>query len=378
MTVPKKLKIFYIITKSNFGGAQRYLFDLTTSLSKNDFDISVITGGNGLLIKKLIESKIEVITLEQLGRDINLKNDFLVFIRLLKLFWQEKPDIVHLNSSKIGGLGSLAARLTGIKKIIFTAHGFAFNEEGGLAYKITTKLLSWITILLCHQVIAVSVKDTLDGKSLPFCKNKVVTIHNGIAAIDFLDKKAAQNKLSSYLNISPDTKTIWLGTIAELHPNKGVEYAIQALLNLKEKFIYIIIGGGQDHAKLQNMISRLGLSNKVFLVGFIENAPIYLKAFDTFVLSSTKEGLPYVLLESGQAKLATVASDVGGIKEIIDNNKSGLLIKSKDIGALKTAIENLINDPNLRERLSDNMKIKVEREFALKKMLEETIKIYNS
>src|SRR3989344_3387314 len=125
----KKGKILYIITKSNWGGAQRYVFDLATRLPKEDFEIAVAHGGNGLLAEKLCTARIRTIKVKKFERNVKLFKDIAVFFELLSLLRRERPDIVHLNSSKAGGIGALSARFTGIKNIIFTSHGLVFDED---------------------------------------------------------------------------------------------------------------------------------------------------------------------------------------------------------------------------------------------------------
>jgi hypothetical protein len=92
-------------------------------------DVSVAFGGDGLLKQKLEENNIKIIKVKNLERDINFLKELKVFIDLYKLFKKERPDIIHLNSSKIGGSGAFIGRLSGIKKIIYTAHGFPFRED---------------------------------------------------------------------------------------------------------------------------------------------------------------------------------------------------------------------------------------------------------
>jgi glycosyltransferase involved in cell wall biosynthesis len=114
------------------------------------------------------------------------------------------------------------------------------------------------------------------------------------------------------------------------------------------------------------------------LAGFVPEAYRYLKAFDIYTLASVKEGLPYVLLEAGQAGLAAVASKIPGNVDIIDENISGLLFESKNKEQLATKLELLIKNPDMRERLAQNLHQKVEKEFSLKRMVEETITVYKS
>ena len=154
--IKTKKKILYCITKGNWGGAQKYAYDLATTLPKDQYEVVVLLGIDGELTKKLQAKNIRTIVLNNLPREISLIKDFFGFLKLLKIFRQEKPDIIHLNSSKMGFLGAWAGRLAGIKKIIFTGHGWAFNEDRSLWQKKLIYLLHLLTIALAHQTIAVS------------------------------------------------------------------------------------------------------------------------------------------------------------------------------------------------------------------------------
>ena len=123
---------------------------------------------------------------------------------------------------------------------------------------------------------------------------------------------------------------------------------------------------------------KLGISNKVFLIGQIDYASLYLKAFDIFVLSSITEALPYVLLEAGYASLPIIASNVGGIPEIIENNKTGILISTKNSEEIKNSIEYLIKNPLKSKVLGDSLKEKVAKNFTQKMMLEKTFSLYRN
>ena len=109
-----KTRILYVITKSNFGGAQKYVYELATSLPKEAFDVSVALGGEGVLKDKLEQSGIETILIPNMQRDISFFKELKVFKFLYHLFNKKGYDIVHVNSAKAGGIGALAARLTGV------------------------------------------------------------------------------------------------------------------------------------------------------------------------------------------------------------------------------------------------------------------------
>ena len=118
------MKILYGITKSNFGGAQRYVFDLATEAKKAGHDVSVLCGGEGALVQKLKEENIRVISIPGFGRDMDLVNDASRLWFIIKTVHKEKPDVFHINSAKMGGAGIFTGRILGIKKIIFNFYNF--------------------------------------------------------------------------------------------------------------------------------------------------------------------------------------------------------------------------------------------------------------
>ncbi|MBI2046124.1 MAG: glycosyltransferase family 4 protein [Parcubacteria group bacterium] len=379
---PKK-KILYLVTKSNQGGAQRNVYDLATDLSPANFDVLICAGGEGWLLDELNKKNIRAESLPFLSRDINILADLSVFFRLIALFKKERPDVVHLHSSKVGGLGAFAARVSGVPKIIFTAHGWAFNEPRFFLSRAMIWLASCVTALLSHHLITITKKDTAQARAMPFVsKSKINYIPNGIGEIKFLPREMSRETLLSSLakNLSPET--LWIGAISELTKNKGLSYAIDAIANLlrrKEgpfvKFVFVIIGEGEERKALEKQIADNNLSNTVFLVGHKKDARILLKAFDIFTLTSLKEGLPYALLEAGLAGLPVVASNVGGIPDIIDNN-AGILVPTKNPEAIAEALQKMIQDAGLRHHCGAHNAKKISNTHSLRNMLNQTTALY--
>ncbi len=376
---PVKTKILFVITKSNFGGAQKYVFDLATSLPRDSFEVVVILGGAGLLNDKLTEKGVRTITLTSLERNINPLKDFKSFVELWRIFSTEKPDVVHLNSAKASGLGALAGRLAGVPKIIFTAHGWAFNEDRSHLSRFIIKIISWATILLSHKTIAVSgaVKD--NTKNWPFTDKKVVVVKNGIKEPVFLSREMAQTELIKLTGQEVPKDAFTVGTIAELHKNKGLTYAIEAFAKLvpnNPSLYYFILGGGEEESKLKNLIDQHQLENRVFLLGFVDNAASFLPAFDMFLLPSITEGLALVLLEAGLASLPVVATGVGGIPEVIKHEKTGILVPARDPQAIVDAVQKLITSPSIRTTFGDALRERVIAELSLDRTLTETVALY--
>ncbi len=402
-------KILYVITKSNWGGAQRYVYDLATRLPKELYETEVILGGDGPLAMKLRAANIPVTSLLDLGRDVSIKKDLAVFWSLYKIFREKKPNVIHLNSSKIGALGAFAAHLANLRlptkknklipraKIIFTAHGWAFNENRSYLSKAVIKCIYWVTILLCHQTIAVS--DYMRSMTIywPIVRNKITVIPNGVPSVTGFSVANARLELTrqspalkaellhAHKNYS-EKDIVWLGTIGELHHIKGHSTAIRGIKDYitgegykkttGKKLIYTIISDGDERANLEKLIAELELTDTVFLLGHMDNAAQYIKAFDIFILASLSEGLGYVLLEAGMAGVGCIATAVGGIPEIITDMKSGILVQPQRPKEIAHAIDYLIENKPLAKEYAAALHTKVVANFSIENMLTKTRALY--
>lgn len=378
-----KTKICFVITKGNWGGAQKYLFTLATSLPKDKYDVLAIVGVGEILKKKIEKEGIRVYEIKDLKRNISIFAEIISFIKIFKIVSKESPDVLHLNSPKASGIGAVVGRILLTPKIIQTVHGFTFNEHRSIFAKFLIYIFSYITVVLCTKTIVIAKNEKKQAESMPFISRKKITlIRNGIEKIDFIDRSIVRRALLERVPHTglplPDVngKEIWIGTISELNKNKGHKYMIEALSNIKEPFIFFIIGDGVERKNIEDLVIQKGLEKKVYMLGFIDIANLYLKAFDIFTLTSLKEGLPYTLLEAGLAGNAIISTDIGGIPDIVDDGKNGLLNKKKDVKEIQKDIEYLIANPDVRKEFGKKIKEKVEKEFSVDGMLKKTFSLY--
>ncbi len=379
-------KILYVITKSNWGGAQKQVFELATRVS-DEFDVYVAMGGTGgsgsacgTLYEKLRHAGMEkehFFHLKFLARDLGIISDLCAFFELFFLFWNESPDIVHLHSSKMAAYGAIAARLAGIPTIITTIHGWAFKEDRSLFFKALFYLAHLLGGLASHTVVTINKADEVVGKSMPFLKKKVTRIYNGLPGHTLPPRDVARKEVHARLGIPLDSSLI--GSVGELTKNKGYRYALEAMALLKKKnvaFTYLIMGEGEERELLQTLSQKLTLREHVVFAGFVHDAAHYLPALDVLFLPSIKEGLPSVLLEAGGAATATLATDIPGSSDIIENDVSGVLVPSRDSNAMSEALHSLLHDKAKRERLGKALRLRVLKEFSLSSMLRELKELY--
>lgn len=373
-----KKKVLFLITKSNWGGAQRYVHDLAIGLPGDRFEVAVALGGDGPLAEKLREARIRVIPIPSLERDVSIIKDVVSFFDILAIARIERPDVFHINSSKAGIMGSLIGRLVGVRNIIFTAHGWAFNEDRPSWQRLIFKFVHWLSILLSHRTIAVSeeVKRQMDW---PWAQEKMIVIRNGRNIKDQLNREEARAYLiEKEPSLQAYKDDLWTMTIAELHPVKRHEAVIDTIKKLTDQgevFRHLIIGSGEQKEALRRQIERLELQDRVFLLGAIPEAATYLKAADVFVLASRTEAMPYAVIEALLSEVPTVATAVGGIPEVIENGVSGLLAPPLDNEALANILARLLRDEELRKTLADGARER-RSELSFERTLESTINVY--
>lgn len=353
-----KKKILYLITLPEAGGAQAYVLDLATHL-KNEFDITVASGGinTDWLPVKLKDAGIPWHGLKHVKRSILPHKDLTAIFEIRRLIKKLNPDVIHLNSSKISILGSLAA--WGLnKKVIYTAHGWVFLEP---LPEFIKKIYLWaekVSAKYKNKVICVSEYDRSAARLNKFPMEKIVTIHNGIDINNTsnLTKQLAREKLSGVTsNLRLTTSKFLIGSIANLYPTKNLPALITAAENITKTnsdTIFVIIGEGPEKKNLQALVKQKKLESKVFLLGSIQNAKNYLPAFNVFVLPSVKEGLPYTLLEAMAQGLPIVATRVGGIFEMLEfyPQTHYRLVEPNNTEALTQAITELISQTPLEQK----------------------------
>lgn len=376
-----KQKILYIITKDDIGGAQKYINDLAKNLDKNLFEIKILYGNKDI---KWLSNKTSPWFL--------FLNDWLAIAELVKIYKKEKPDIIHLNSSKAGVIGSLAAQIYKVAcrmshvtcpRVIFTAHGWVFNPTNALPAPVRWFyiLIHKFSALFQDKIICVSEYDyklAIRYKIAP--EYKLLTIHNGISSnIKFLDKQAARKeilkKLTNY-GSQPAADYHWIGSIGRLVKEKNYETFIQAAA-LIPNAIFFIIGSGLEKKELKMESEKSKVSERFFIIDPTGNDAEYLKAFDIFVMSSIKEGLPYILLEAMTAELPIVVTEAGGIPEIIKNHENGLMVSQKNPEMLAKAIQGLIKNKGIANELKKTAKKIVLERFNIKQMIEKTASVYS-
>ena len=385
--LPKR-KILFVITQSELGGAMRFIYEFTSRLPREKFTIMVVTGqeGDTTIINQLHQHGIATGILPQLRRDSSPRQDLKALWALRKLIRGFQPDILFLNSSKAGFIGSLACRFPFCLKsrsnqpvrVIYRIGGWTFNDPWPNWKK---RLWFWLEKISARwkDIIIVNnehdFRQAIERKIQP--RQKIILIYNGIdlKKLQFLSRDEARLKL--FEPIAKAAGKIFqaklvIGTIANFYPTKGITYLLDAISQLADysAIAWILIGTGPEQTALKQKIQDLKLESRVFMLGQVPDAPRFLLAFDAFVLPSVKEALPWTILEAMAAKKAIVATRVGGVPELIKSDYNGLLVPPADPTALAQALEKVITHDHLRQALGGQAHQTVLNNFTVEKMVE--------
>ncbi|MEY0429507.1 glycosyltransferase family 4 protein [Providencia rettgeri] len=361
------MNIVYIITKADeIGGAQVHVRDLSIAMSQLGHTVTVIVGEYGALTDQLNENKINYIVEPKLTRNISPLKDLLCAIKLRSMLKKLTPDIVTLHSSKAGIIGRAA--LIGSKiPCIFTAHGWAFADGVSKKRKHIYILIEKIFSNFCNKIITVSHQDkNLAIKYKVTSSNKQVVIHNGIP--DNTISLQIQNKLTNIINII---------CVARFSEQKDHSTLFKALSNLKQKNWQLnLVGKGPLEQNAKELVNELGLNEKVNFLGERHDVGNLLSSSDIFILPSNWEGLPISIIEAMSFSLPIIASDVGGVSEMVSSS-NGILVPRGNIELMRNAIVTLLENEKIRVDMGNSSRKLYCDNFNFQIMLEKTSNLYH-
>jgi glycosyltransferase involved in cell wall biosynthesis len=384
------VNVAHIITRMDMGGSAQNTLDTCLHLDPKKYGVFLIHGLSresdmtteecNLINRRLAEvaeKGVRVIALPSLVRRIDVINDVKALLLLMKFMRREKPTVVHTHTSKAGLLGRLAAWLTGVPIIIQTPHGHVFYGHFGALPSKLFLVLERMAALITHRLVALTEREKSDYLRVRVAPaRKLLTVHSGVRIQRYLLAPVNGHRMRASLGIHQDQPVI--GFVGWLLPVKGVRHLLRAMARVcrrRPEVRLVCVGKGRLEATLKKDAQRLGIREKVLFLGWRGDVEIILPAVDILVLPSLNEGMGRVLVEAMAAGRPVVASDVGGIPDLVRNGENGLLVPPGDVPALANAILALLDNPESARQMGERGRT-VCRNFSLEAMIEKIERLY--
>jgi glycosyltransferase involved in cell wall biosynthesis len=382
-----KIKVLRIINRFSLGGPSFHVILLTKYLNST-YETALVGGvpepGEADSYYLLEKYDLEATILPELRRDVNFLSDIRAYFKLKKIIEDYKPDIVHTHASKAGALGRLAAHHCGVKIIIHTYHGHVFHSYFGKIkttfYKIVERYLAKITT----GIIAISETQKYElseiFKIAP--KDKIEVIPLGLDLSAFVEK-SNESRLKARKKLSLSSDEVAIGIIGRLAPIKDHHFFLDAielvLSKTKIKIRVFIVGDGTEKFSIQERVNEINSKypGKIKMTSWIrEMVPIY-HALDLVCLSSKNEGTPVSLIEAQAAGLPVLSNDVGGVRDIVKNGKSGYIVPKNNLQAYTEKLLELIESPELRTQMGGCQKDEILKRYQYQRLVDDMRQYYN-
>ena len=368
----------------NIGGGEYSIYFLIKNLRRDIFEPLVLYSNENEIIKKLREDQINLINIPlsekitSIYRDEIKKNPLSLLIyawhlidgivEVVKILKKYKIEILHPHDNLSKIIGGLAAKIAGVKAVT--------HNRDILKKSFIERILKFYQLIFMDKIIAVSESSRnlfKIGKKIP---DKVQIIYSAVdlAQFDFRKKGFDRKELGIHEN------NIVLGIIGVFDKCKGHIYLFQAIEMLisegLKNIICLVIGAGRERDELKSFIRNKNLQDYIKFLGYRTDIPELLKAMDVVVMPSIQESFGRVAIEAMAMKVPVIASATGGLPEIIEDGKTGMLIPPADIGSLSKSIKYLIENPEIRKKMGEAGRKRVKERFTIENDVSKTEELY--
>ncbi|MBI2835600.1 MAG: glycosyltransferase family 4 protein [Acidobacteria bacterium] len=381
----RPIRVLHIITRMILGGAQENTLLSVEGLNRRpEYDVTLLSGidegPEGELLTRARQA-CRVIVLPELYRELNPLDDAVAFWKLFRLIRQGRYHIVHTHSSKAGVLGRLAARLAGTPFVVHTLHSLVFHDY-------QPRLVNrawWALKKLCAPATDhfISVSSRISDKAIAegiAPREKFTTIYSGMELDWFLHARTDPSATRRELGIPPDAPVV--GKIARLFALKGHDQLLDAAPDIVERHPsvrFLLIGDGVLQKHLKERARRAGILGNFVFAGLIprERIPDMIAAMDVVVHTSLREGLARVLPQALAMRKPCVSFDLDGAPEVVIPGETGFLVEPKNAAGLADAVSRLLGDPDLRARMGEAGRRRVDPTFRVETMVSAIAGVYD-
>lgn len=376
------MNIVHAIARLNVGGAARSVLELAAGQMRRGHDVVVVAGqippGEESMEYLAGELNVPYLHLPSLQRELSPASDTASIRELRRILRERRPHVLHTHTAKAGATGRIAALLQGRSRpraVVHTYHGHVlegyFSPRRERVFTLVERALAHAT----DALIAVSedVRDDLVRLGVAPA-DKFVVVPYGFdldAILDTAAETRAQHRRELGLN---DTTFVigWAGRLTDIkRPLDLVRTAA-----LVDDSVLVLAGDGELRSSVEELAARLGIGERVRLLGYVRDLGAWYGSFDAFLLASANEGAPVVAIEAQAAAVPVVATDAGGTRSVVDDGETGFVVPVGDVDALAERLSALRDDAELRARLGSIASHRMRRRFSVERMVDDIEDVY--
>ncbi len=366
------IRVLNILTDTNIGGAGRLLVNYLRNFDRSVFELAVVLPEGSLLKPCVEEVDVPVIEIKN-GRDKSM--DFAAMREVQRIIRDWKPDIVHTHSAFYG---KLAAYLCGVKSRFYTRHS-AFPPSRRLTTFPGKQINGFVNNTLATDIVAVAQAAADNMTDTGVDSQKITVIINGV---DEMRRTSAEERDAFRHTLGIPDGTFVCGISARLEPYKGHSYLLETMKTVMKTHpdtVLLVIGGGSCDGELKQQATALGIRDKVRFTGFVDDVAPYYNIMDLNLNCSWGTETSCLALSEGMSlRVPAVVTTYGGNPYMVTEGVNGLLVPEKDSPAMAKAVLKIMDDPALREKLSDGARAMYEQKFTAAAMTRQLEKLYEA
>ncbi len=384
------MKVVRIIARLNVGGPARHVVLLDRGLRARGYDTLLVHGsidpGEASLEHLAQTSGLRTLKIPDLGRSISPLSDIRAFLQVTRTIFREAPDVVHTHTAKAGTLGRLAALAFNATRsrrrrcvLVHTFHGHVLSGYFGRVGNVLARLIERTLGAATDRTVAISPRQRreLVDRFRVASDARTVVVPLGLDLGPLLEQTADAPNLRRELQIGDED--IVVGYVGRFVPIKNIALLVRAFADasLLQKDMWLLLAGdGPLRTELESLADRCGIKDRVRFLGWTENLGALYATLDVCALSSLNEGTPVAIIEAMAASKAVVATAVGGVADVVDEGRTGLLVESGDADALAAALRRLAADPAERLALGVAARREVAQRFSSERLVDDIDHLY--
>jgi glycosyltransferase involved in cell wall biosynthesis len=373
----RPVRVLRVIARLNVGGPALHVTYLARGLAERGYETTLVAGDVGRGEESMAfvaeHAGVEVVTLPGLSRELSPLRDALAALRLARLIRRVRPDVVHTHTAKAGAVGRTAAILAGPRRpvVVHTFHGHVLRGYFGTVGTLVFRTIETILARFSDRLVAVSPEIRDELVSLRVApRDRFSVVRLGIELEPRVRFDGDPGEVRRRLGIPAGKFVVgWFGRMTAV---KRTDDLLTMLAGVRERGVdalLLLVGDGDDRERLEQGAHDLGLARSCLFLGYQEEVAPWYAICDAVVLTSASEGTPVTIIEALAAGRPVVATMVGGVPDVVDEDETGFLVRPHDTHALAERLEILARDPDRRRAMGELGRERVLRRYAVERLV---------